>query len=155
MKKILAIFLIFISSFSCAQDFSFVLNCKYSEKNTDIEFFFIGKKTGAEIVYPQRRYGKIITYKGGETIQLKLNVETTHKFEYSGHVDSFGDLPEGESSYKLDRSSLWVIETIKYKNDNPPSSTGYQCSRDKNEIQTYKNAMELKMKYQSGKYNKI
>ena len=155
MKKIIFLIITLISNLVNAQEFTFILSCKGSEKNADIGFFFIGKKTGAEVIYPQTRYGKIIAYKGGENIQLKLTVETTHKFEYAGHVNSMGDLPEGESTYKLDRSSLWIIETIKYKNDNSPSSAGYQCSREKNEVQTYQNTMELKKKYQTGKYNKI
>jgi hypothetical protein len=157
MKKLIApLFLLFISFPSFGKDFIFVLKCVYEDKRSSPSpFYFIGKEKGkfSQIIYLKSE-GKILSFKGGESKNLKFDKQSIEFYEYKFHQKETPNFNEYFSKFVLDRSSLRLIETYDLNTKNPMFSS-YVCKKESNEQKSYSDAMLLKSIFDSGVNNKI
>ena len=144
---------------SFGKDFLFVLKCQEQYKKNPYQFYFIGKGKDetSYIVYLEHRIAQIspddkISFNGGENKSLKLVKQSNDFFEYSYRQPSTPKDKEYSNIFVLNRSSLRLTEG--YEKDNSFMG-GYECHRESDETQSYRDGMKLKLKNDTGGNNKI
>ena len=154
MKFYLIPILFLLSFNSIASEYNFILQCDFDDKNSSpTPFYFISQNKGSQIIF--LKSDGIIAHKGGESVSISLVKVSNEFYEYKFHQTKTSLHNESDSEYALDRSSLRLSETIKFKDSKDPLYLSYKCKKVKDEQSIYNSAISLKRKFDSGSYNQI
>ena len=152
---IILLTLVLMSFPSFGKDFLFVLKCVSEDKKSSPNpFYFIGiEGKYSQIIY-LKSIGKIFTYEGGESKNLELKSKSIDFYEYLYDQPETPNKKKSVSLFSLDRKSLVLSEGYDRDSKNP-LHINFSCSKETDEEKSYRDAMNLKTKYESGGYNKI